>query len=194
MLCVYLGKDRYNLGKDLNGKELERGIYQRKDKRYEARIFLKGSSKPISLYGYNLWILKKERDLRIQELKSGLCSIESSLSVLKWFEQWMEIYNVPRLKATTIRNYINGFARVEDYIGYLKLRDVKPANIHFMIKQLRREGYSNVSIIHSLTIVNLLFRKAVSEHIIGANPSEGIKISSKDPNVSMKSFDEISKF
>lgn len=56
MLCGYLGKDRYNLGKDLNGKELGRGIYQRKDKRYEARILLKGSSKPISLYGYNLRI------------------------------------------------------------------------------------------------------------------------------------------
>ena len=38
------------MGKDLNGKELGRGITQRKDGRYMGRIHIKGSKKEITEY------------------------------------------------------------------------------------------------------------------------------------------------
>ena len=38
--------------KDLKGRELPKGIYQRKDGRYEARAMIHGNS--IQLYNYNL--------------------------------------------------------------------------------------------------------------------------------------------
>lgn len=38
------------MGKDLNGKELGRGITQRKDGRYMGRIHIRGSKKE-SIYG-----------------------------------------------------------------------------------------------------------------------------------------------
>ena len=43
------------MGKNLKGKEIGKGIRQRKDGRYEARITIKGSGKPpFSIYGTNL--------------------------------------------------------------------------------------------------------------------------------------------
>ena len=33
------------MGKNLKGKELGKGLYQRKDGRYEARIFVRGTGK-----------------------------------------------------------------------------------------------------------------------------------------------------
>ena len=44
------------MGKNLKGKELGKGLYQRKDGRYEARIFVRGTGKTFSIYGtiYNI--------------------------------------------------------------------------------------------------------------------------------------------
>ena len=50
------------MGKSLKGKELGRGLYQRSDGLYVARIYTKGSPKPIYLYDSNLAKLKKKRD------------------------------------------------------------------------------------------------------------------------------------
>ena len=44
--------------KDLKGRELPKGIYQRKDGRYEARAMIHGNS--IQLYNYNLKELKAD--------------------------------------------------------------------------------------------------------------------------------------
>ena len=35
------------MGKNLKGKELGKGLYQRKDGRYEARIFVRGTGKTL---------------------------------------------------------------------------------------------------------------------------------------------------
>ena len=57
------------MGKDLNGKELGKGITQRKDGIYQARVFKPGYGKPIYLY-----------------------------AVSAWFEDWMKIYKFPKTK------------------------------------------------------------------------------------------------
>ena len=46
------------MGKDLKGKELGTGLYQRKDGRYEARALVKGTQ--IQLYDWDLKKLKKD--------------------------------------------------------------------------------------------------------------------------------------
>ena len=50
------------MGKGLNGKEIVKGIRQRKDGRYETRIYNPGTQKYVSLYDTNLQRLKKTRD------------------------------------------------------------------------------------------------------------------------------------
>ena len=47
------------MGKGINGKELVKGIRQRKDGRYETRIYNQGTRKYVSLYATNLQKLKK---------------------------------------------------------------------------------------------------------------------------------------
>lgn len=46
-----------SVGKDLKGGELGKGLYQRKDGRYEARAKINGND--VSIYGFNLRELKK---------------------------------------------------------------------------------------------------------------------------------------
>ncbi len=41
----------------------------------------------------------------LAEVLPGIPGFDSSMSVSKWYEKWMELYKVRNLKATTIRNY-----------------------------------------------------------------------------------------
>lgn len=85
------------MGKDLNGKELGRGITQRKDGRYMGRIHIRGSKKEVTLYDRNLKMLKNK--VNTYRALAGTSQWDISMTVTEWFEQWMEIYNVPVLKA-----------------------------------------------------------------------------------------------
>ena len=50
------------MGKDINGKELGKGITQRNDGRYNARVTINGVK--INLYDYNLSLLKKNLEAK----------------------------------------------------------------------------------------------------------------------------------
>lgn len=63
--------------KDLKGKELPKGIYQRKDGRYEARALINGIR--IQLYNFNLKELKIDFEKRKAEAKQG---VDKKLSIL----------------------------------------------------------------------------------------------------------------
>ena len=60
------------MGKGLNGKELGKGIRQRKDGRYEARIYNPGTPKYVSLYDTNLQRLKKTRNAYLEGKRYGV--------------------------------------------------------------------------------------------------------------------------
>lgn len=47
----------------------------------------------------------KQRNMYLAEVLPGIPGFDSSMSVSKWYEKWMELYKVRNLKATTIRNY-----------------------------------------------------------------------------------------
>lgn len=98
-------------GKDLKGKELGKGLCQRKDGLYQARVYKPGYSVPIYLYNAKLSELKRERETILQKQKAGASINQITQTVNHWFEEWMKLYVVGRLKATTIRNYIASFNR-----------------------------------------------------------------------------------
>ena len=53
---------------------------------------------------------------------------------------------VHSVKATTLSNYVNGFERVREYIGYMRLIEVRPTHILDMIKGLEEEGYARTTV------------------------------------------------
>ena len=73
------------MGKDLNGKELGKGIHQRKDGRYEARA--KANGVQIDLLGKNLQKLKKKfaEEKALADNRLGIRWI--GLTLNEWFEE-----------------------------------------------------------------------------------------------------------
>ena len=35
--------------------------------------------------------------------------------VSEWFDEWMKLYKIGRIKANTVRGYVDGFERVQIY-------------------------------------------------------------------------------
>lgn len=170
------------MGKGINGKELGKGIRQRKDGRYETRIYNQGTRKYVSLYATNLQKLKKTRSAYLEGKSYGIAGYDLSITVSQWYNKWMELYVIHSKKNTTINNYVNGYERIRirEYIGYFKMIEVKPDNILSVIKSLQNEGYKRATIVHSLTILKLMFQKAFDSKMIPSNPVQDIKLPARD--------------
>ena len=168
------------MGKGINGKELGKGIRQRKDGRYETRIYNQGTGKYVSLYATNLQKLKKTRSAYLEGKSYGIAGYDLSITVSQWYNKWMELYVIHSKKNTTINNYVNGYERLREYIGYFKMIEVKPDNILSVIKSLQNEGYKRATVVHSLTILKLMFQKAFDSKMIPSNPVQDIKLPARD--------------
>lgn len=92
MPYISIGKAGDVMGKNLKGKELGKGLYQRKGGRYEARIFVRGTGKTFSIYGTNLQHVKKERNAYLANISPGIVGYDPRISVSKWYEKCLNLY------------------------------------------------------------------------------------------------------
>ena len=91
------------MGKSLNGKELGRGITQRKDGLYQARFINRfGKRQTIYAKTYNE-ITKKLRDEQYEDEKQ-LNVVDSNMTLDEWYEVWLETCK-KNCRNTTKRTY-----------------------------------------------------------------------------------------
>lgn len=98
-------------------------------------------------------------------------NLSFTLTVSQWFEIYLKNYARSKLKTQTLNNYVTGFERVEDYIGYMKIIDVKNVNIVSAMQELEKEGYATTTIQQSLAVLKQVFAlllKIVSYRLIHA--------------------------
>ena len=161
--------------KDLKGKELPRGIYQRKDGRYEARALINGIK--IQLYNFNLKELKAEFEKRKEEAKQGVDKKLSNITLDEWFEEWFTRYKVPKIKETSINpmktKYRANFGRL---IGNMKVADIRNMDIQDVINTMQREGKATSSMRDALGRIRECFESAKNNRIISENPCFDITV------------------
>ncbi len=155
--------------KDLKGKELPKGIYQRKDGRYEARALINGIR--IQLYNFNLKELKNDFEKRKAEAKQGVDKKLSNITLDEWFEEWFARYKAPHVKETSIapmkRKYCANYGRL---IGNMKVVDIRNMDIQDVINTMQREGRATSSMRDALGRVRECLECAKNNHIISENP------------------------
>ena len=78
----------------------------------------------------------------LAEVLPGIPGFDSSMSVSKWYEKWMELYKVRNLKATTIRNYEEKYGKegAQSIIDNCMLIYLKTGNIETANKISERLG------------------------------------------------------
>ena len=101
-------KGHDTMGKDLKGKELGKGISQRKDGRYQAR-FTDRFGKRRCVYGITLKEVKNALMSEVVDNYSKNNVVDSNMTLDQWYEKWMRVYKEPVLKPSTIRIYIRTY-------------------------------------------------------------------------------------
>lgn len=165
----------FTMPKDLKGKELPKGIYQRKDGRYEARALINGIK--IQLYNFNLKELKVEFEKRKEEARQGVDKKLSNITLNEWFEEWFTRYKIPKIKETSITpmktKYRANFGRL---IGNMKVAEIRNMDIQDVINTMQREGKATSSMRDALGRVRECLESAKNNRIISENPCFDITV------------------
>ena len=161
------------MGKDLKGKELGKGISQRKDGRYEARVVING--KRMTYYNTNLAALKKEFEKEKTRLSRQDVFTCNKVTVNEWFNAWFEKYKKPTLKPSGVNAYYKKFSNMYGVlIGDVVLEELTQYAIQSATSQLIEKGYKFKTIKDALSILKLMCEAAISNHLIDVNPCYGV--------------------
>ena len=157
------------MGKDLNGKELGKGMRQRPDGTYEGRYTVRGVTR--SIYGTNLDDVRLRMELERSRVKDDIASVCKEYTLDEWFSEWVENYKAKTVKISslqTIKNrYKNGFGRM---IGSKKIKTIKSLDVQRCINQLKDEGRKVGYIKNIMAEVRECMEHARNNGLITNNP------------------------
>lgn len=189
------------MGKDLKGKELGKGLSQRKDKRYSARYVSK-SGKRIEKYFRTLPEAKNWLADSKYEDKHNNVGITSTVTVDTWFNYWYDNLIID-LSPNTRRNYKERYnINIQPSIGNMCIADVKPMHCKLILNNML-ETYAGSTIKQTYIAMGTMFRAAVMNDIISKHPMNGVRYtkpvkSASDHRVltvdEQKKFLEVAKF
>ena len=160
------------MGKNLRGKEIGKGICQRKDGLYCAR------------YVNKLGKRKDKYFKTVQEARNWLDDAKyedrhnsftpSDMTVNDWFEYWIN-HIVGDLAPNTRRNYRERFKHnIQPVIGNLNLVDVKPLHCKMVLNNME-ERYAGSTIRQTYIAMGTMFKSALMNDFIQKHPMDGVR-------------------
>lgn len=183
------------MGKDLKGKELGVGLYQRKNGLYEAKATIDGVK--INLYNPSLTKLKAEFKEAKENASSAMNVKCKKITLNEWFEEWFVTYKKPYIKETSIvpmtSKFNNTFGRL---LGDMRLQSIMNVHVQNAVTQLVSEGRANSSVREALGTITRCMESARNNRIIDINPCFDIQVPWENQNVKRRflSPDEQEKF
>ncbi|WP_410496422.1 tyrosine-type recombinase/integrase [Cellulosilyticum sp. ST5] len=164
------------MGKDLKGKELGRGITQRKDGTYHARYFDRFGKRK-SLYATNLKEVREALQEAKYEDKNKLNVIDTNIMLDEWFEKWLNVYKYGIIRSNTRRIYETTYYKhISPILGGVKISEITHLQITGLINTIKKNGYG-YEIQHKSKVILLdLFNKAMIDDLVVKNPVKGVKI------------------
>jgi Site-specific recombinase XerD len=163
------------MGKDLKGKQLGVGLYQRKDGRYEARAKINGIE--ISLYNFNLKQLKQDFEDAKEKAVNNINKKRQQITLKEWFEEWFTKYKVPSIKSTSVfpmkNRFYNSFGKE---IGNMRVADITNIDVQDVINKMMQEGKASSSMRDALGRMRDCMEAAKNNQIISINPCFEINV------------------
>lgn len=168
--------------KDLKGKELGVGLYQRKNGLYEAKATIDGVK--INLYNPSLTKLKVEFKEAKENASSAMNVKCKKITLNEWFEEWFATYKKPYIKETSIvpmtSKFNNTFGRL---LGDMRLQSIMNVHVQNAVTQLVSEGRANSSVREALGTITRCMESARNNRIIDLNPCFDIQVPWENQNV-----------
>lgn len=162
------------MGKDLKGKELGKGLVQRKDKMYAAR-FTNKAGKRIEQHFTSAVLAKRWlADAQYEDAHSTICA-GSTMTVDAWFDYWFDNIVADRADNTR-RNYKERYIRnIKPVIGRMLLSDIKQMHCYRVLNKMQEDGYSQSTIYQTYIAMGAILKSAKTNDLIAKHPMDGIK-------------------
>lgn len=168
------------MGKDLNGKELGKGISQRKDGMYMGR-YVDKFKKRHTLYNRNLKLLKKELDKARYESSYGILSDVTHITLEDWFEEFLRLYKIGKVKSTTVYRIKQSFSPCRRYdICTMPLTQIRAIHIQELINALDAEGFSYGTLNNLKALLKELFKRAIGNGFALINPCDAVVLPKRE--------------
>lgn len=162
------------MGKDLKGKELGKGLGQRKDKYYYAKYSYhgkKGQQSFHTLVEAKNWRQEQLYLCRHPELRTAT---SPDMTVDAWFNLWLKDV-VGNRAPNTLRNYRERYEHnVQPFIGSMLLRDVKPMDCQMILNAMESD-YAGSTIRQTYMTMGTFFKSAKDNGFIDRHPMDGVR-------------------
>ena len=162
------------MGKDLKGRELGNGISQRADGNYMAR-FVDCYKKRQTFYGRDLKKLRRKLEKAKYESQQGINSLGGSIILLEWFEEFLQLYKVDKVKDTTVYRIRQTFSpSKKNRISMMKLQDIRAIHVQQLVNEMDENGFSYGTIRTLKYLLSEMFKKAIGNGYIVINPCDAV--------------------
>ena len=165
------------MGKDLKGRDLGKGFYQRKNGMYSVR-YVDAFGKRISLYHPDLKELRKMYNTKMYELDNHLNMMDENITVDEWYEKWLTVYKRNAVRESTLRLYKDVYRRmISPTLGRMKLNAVRKIHVQNLINELHEKmDYSWQVLDKVRRILNDMYGRAIEDDFAIKNPTKGVRI------------------
>ena len=135
-----------------------------------------GRRRQITRQGFSsLEAAEKERTAYLHRRHTGDV-VEPSRELLRdFFRRWLELRR-PLVRARTITAYREDFARADQYLGGMELRQIRADHIQGMIAGMQGAGYAAKTIRKAVDIVRRVFNAAVSWGLLLRSPAVSLNL------------------
>lgn len=173
------------MGKNLKGKELGTGLYQRPDGRYEAKVLINGVK--IDIYNFNLKQLKEDFEKAKLEVRQGISIKLKDITLDEWFSEWFTKYKLPTIKQTSVSTMKGKYKSVFGcYLGDKKIYNIRNMDIQEAVNKASESGKATSSIRCALSILRKCLESAKNNRIISFNPCFEVIVPYKQQIVSRR--------
>ena len=161
------------MGKNLKGKEIGKGLCQRKDGKFAARYTAKDGSRKEkhfdTLPEARNWLADAQ-----YEDKHDVYNPSSEMTVDAWFEFWISNL-IADLAPNTRRNYRERYTRnIQPVIGSMCLSEVKPMHCKIVLNRMD-STYAGSTIRQCYIAMGTMFRAAVMNGMLTKHPMDGVR-------------------
>ena len=152
------------MGKNLKGKEIGKGICQRKDGLFVARLVEKSGKRHAKVFKTIPEARNWLEDTR-QADKHGTLPLVSEITVDQWFDYWIE--NIVGDRApNTCRNYRERYVHnIQPYIGRMLLTEVKPMHCKMVLNNMEKT-YAGGTIRQAYIAMGTMFKSTQSRFVL----------------------------
>lgn len=167
--ALFLRKGAYDMGKDLKGKELGKGISQRSDGFYVGRFTTRRGERKQKLFRKLQECRQWLADAQYTDEHSNIAFAED-MTVKAWFDYWISIKK-RTVRPNTVRNYTERYNRnIDPVIGKMLLRDVKTIQCQIIMNNMADEGYRTSTIYQTRIALYNMLEYAYQNDVIMKNP------------------------